>query len=133
MPNVKSNEPIEPHVHADLIHLWAEGTLIQIQDQHNKWMLDKDPTWDPKRNYRVVPDTLALGESTYPRPIEVAPERGAYVYTPCVANTEFVDRHTWKGDAHDIKMLERAMVHLDADNAAEHCRALIRECGGKVF
>lgn len=39
--------------HANLIHKWAEGAIIQVLDQEGQWKDDDNPTWHPKEAYRV--------------------------------------------------------------------------------
>lgn len=39
--------------HANLIHKWAEGAIIQVLDQQGQWKDDDNPTWHPKEAYRV--------------------------------------------------------------------------------
>lgn len=39
--------------HANLIHKWADGAIIQVLDQQGQWKDDDNPTWHPKEIYRV--------------------------------------------------------------------------------
>lgn len=45
------------HKHADLIHAWAEGAIIQFEYSPGKWedCIDNDPAWDEAKNYRIKP------------------------------------------------------------------------------
>lgn len=44
------------HKHADLIHAWAEGAIIQFKLPDEDWKdLDTAPLWKPDGNYRVKP------------------------------------------------------------------------------
>ena len=41
------------HVHADLIHAWAEGAEIECQDGPDRW-IPTNPIWLPYVNYRIA-------------------------------------------------------------------------------
>lgn len=45
------------HKHADLIHAWAEGAIIQFEDSPGEWLdcADNDPQWAEGTNYRIKP------------------------------------------------------------------------------
>ena len=45
------------HKHADLIHAWAEGAVIQFKLPNGTWedCLNNLPAWDVGRDYRIKP------------------------------------------------------------------------------
>ena len=45
------------HKHADLIHAWAEGAIIQYSLDNIEWLdcLDNRPLWESHRSYRIKP------------------------------------------------------------------------------
>lgn len=48
------------HKHAELIHAWADGALIQFySDLHSEWMncFGSILTWDTNLNYRIKPNS----------------------------------------------------------------------------
>ena len=55
MTTQKSNP--KRHKHADLIHAWAEGAIIQFKLPDGDWKdcLDNVPLWNPDGNYRIKP------------------------------------------------------------------------------
>ena len=46
------------HVHADLIHAWAEGAEIQWQEEDGTWHDLENPTWGASCVYRINPRTV---------------------------------------------------------------------------
>ena len=42
------------HIHADLIHAWADGAEIQFKNEHGNWM-SVSPTWGVDTEYRIKP------------------------------------------------------------------------------
>lgn len=42
------------HIHAELIHAWADGAEIEFKNDEDKW-IDIDPTWNVNREYRIKP------------------------------------------------------------------------------
>lgn len=46
------------HKHADLIHAWAEGAVIEVKYKGLKgWSIIKSPTWIDEYEYRIKPET----------------------------------------------------------------------------
>lgn len=43
------------HVHADLIHAWAEGAIIQKEQTDKSWLTIPNPFWDSNSKYRIKP------------------------------------------------------------------------------
>lgn len=43
------------HIHADLIHAWAEGAEIQWQEEDGTWHDLEHPTWGASCVYRIKP------------------------------------------------------------------------------
>jgi len=49
----------EPHIHAALIHAWADGAVIQRYSgalQEWRSTTDNKPVWDEHTKYRVAPE-----------------------------------------------------------------------------
>ena len=46
------------HLHADLIHQWAEGAEIEILTPNGEWISCDDvyPRWSETRIYRIKPE-----------------------------------------------------------------------------
>lgn len=45
-----------PHKHATLIHAYADGAEIQLQNSIGEWMDEKYPTWNLSAVYRIKPE-----------------------------------------------------------------------------
>ena len=45
-----------PHKHAELIHAYADGAEIQLQNSIGEWMDEKYPTWNLTAVYRIKPE-----------------------------------------------------------------------------
>lgn len=46
-----------PHVHAELIHAWADGAEIEYYNSYvNEWLDAERPSWDPSAQYRIKPE-----------------------------------------------------------------------------
>ena len=43
------------HIHADLIHAWADGAEIQWQEEDGTWHDLENPTWGASCVYRIKP------------------------------------------------------------------------------
>ena len=53
----KPTEPSKQHKHADLIHAWAEGAIIQFKASNGTWKncAYNEPHWRSEAHYRVKP------------------------------------------------------------------------------
>lgn len=50
-------EYIMKHKHADLIHAWADGAIIQIMNADGRWEdITCTPQWNPFALYRIKPE-----------------------------------------------------------------------------
>lgn len=52
---LKPVEQKKPHVHADLIHAWADGAEVQYWEQ-GEWHDCNRPSWFPDIEYRIKPE-----------------------------------------------------------------------------
>jgi len=46
------------HKHANVIHAWADGKIIEFQDGSGHWVLAMSPVWSTATKYRIKPETL---------------------------------------------------------------------------
>ncbi len=55
-----------PHVHAELIKAWADGSIIQYRYSKN-WFdcPDNHPDWNQEDTYRIKPEPKSLGQVAY--------------------------------------------------------------------
>ncbi len=47
-----------PHVHAELIKKWADGSRIECELYPNHWEYIASPTWMAHKHYRVQPERV---------------------------------------------------------------------------
>lgn len=47
---------LRPHIHAELIHAWADGAQIECQSADGRWVTLPTLAWDSLSKYRVKPD-----------------------------------------------------------------------------
>ncbi len=56
----------KPHIHCDLIKLWADGAEIQYYDKPpRKWYDTSDLTWGEDIEYRVKPEPYEAWVNVY--------------------------------------------------------------------
>lgn len=51
------------HKHADLIHAWAEGAKIEIENCNGDWTEIAHPNFAQENNYRIKPKELKWWEN----------------------------------------------------------------------
>ena len=44
------------HIHADLIHAWADGAQIEWKNRNGQWHDMGEPLWSEKHEYRIKPE-----------------------------------------------------------------------------
>ena len=44
--------------HADLIHAWADGKTIQVEEPNGTWTDVEIPNWYEHNNYRIKPEPI---------------------------------------------------------------------------
>ena len=118
------------HKHAELIKAWLDDDSLEVEwldscgDWRN-WREVRSPSWEEATEYRFKPKMITVGEHSFPEPMRVAPEAGAWVYLPNIlGKCVYVDTH-WLGDESDVMLLKRGLVHLTQAAAEAHARALI--------
>jgi hypothetical protein len=45
------------HVHAEVIHAWADGAEVQVKWESVGWQNSTEPAWFPEWEYRIKPTT----------------------------------------------------------------------------
>lgn len=54
-----------PHIHAALIHAWADGAEIEVCLHPGKWGTQLEPCWSHNNKYRVKPPPLNLEQTAF--------------------------------------------------------------------
>ena len=96
-------QELKPHIHAELIHAFADGHKIEVQkcainDVPSHWEIDRNPLWYPTARYRIY-DPL--------REVKEAFERGEVIELKRHLNSNWYE--VYKGDVFgsDIIWLNR--------------------------
>jgi len=53
------------HIHADLIHAWAEGAEIEFFGFDQKWLNVKNPSFNAADKYRIKPQVIEINGKKY--------------------------------------------------------------------
>jgi len=85
------------HIHADLIHAWADGAQIQRKRNNEDWDDAPYPIWDENTEYRIKPES----KSDYVRYLEM-PMFWGYVERRPESNMKVV----FDGETGDLKSAE---------------------------
>jgi len=72
------------HIHADVIHAWAEGE--EIESRYNAecgWRKNQNPRWDDNIEYRIKPKTIKKEGwvNVYPSGVYCFPEQLGSVWS----------------------------------------------------
>lgn len=131
----QEKRPPKPHKHAELIKMWADDPSLRFEVRYTpneEWVPTvKDiPAWDEDAEYRVKPKVMYINGIEVPAPESSAPAMGTQYFVPnlqCSKDCGHADviAPTWSGSDADIGRLECGMVHLNAENAAIHKRAIV--------
>ena len=82
--------------------------------------------------YTIKQETRSLNGYEYPAPETEAPRDGVWYYVPAGAATSLRSGHIWCGDGVDRKCLKARVVHLAAENAIAHAKAIFKAGGGEI-
>ena len=119
---------LRKHRHSEMIKQWLEDDSLEVEIfLAGKWHdVGRDyPNWSKDAEYRFKPKMITVGEHSFPEPMRVAPEAGAWVYLPNIlGKCVYVDTH-WLGDESDVMLLKRGLVHLTQAAAEAHARVLL--------
>jgi hypothetical protein len=107
------------HKHADLIHAWADGAVIQILNSEGKWV-DCSPVWILSSEYRIKPKTININGYDVPEPVRETKE-GQLLWSFKIDRAYPYAHHY--GENHDIVMY--GIAHLTEEAAELHRKALL--------
>ncbi|MBI6550700.1 hypothetical protein [Xenorhabdus lircayensis] len=126
------------HIHADLMMEYAK--LAQKTERpweyfqyrihgNEEWRDGEDSfAFSHRREYRLKPKTIRIGEYDIPEPVREPLENGTeyyYVSTGQLSYINWASMAGWSGRAIDIMRLDFGIIHLDRESAELHAKALI--------
>ena len=113
---------------------WAKEILPIVEAAANGAAIEfkQDGVWYEKAHndlcydyeYRIRPNTIRIGEYDVPEPLREMPTASTVYYVPTLANIP-VCSYMWKCSVSDIDRLNMGLIHLCADSAALHAKALL--------
>lgn len=128
------------HPHYELIKAYyadPDAYTILVKNSSGTWVPTDTPMWNPDKQYRLAPQNRKLLPSPFPRPLVREPVVGTQYFIPRITGDHNLDTLTisirWEGDQTDYRYLERAMIHLNRENAIEHAKAFILASGGSFM
>lgn len=116
------------HMHAELIHAWADGEIIQWFSKQNEcWydIISSAPIWGADEKYRIKPKTININGFEVPEPCREPLPNGQQFYI-CFYPIGFgylISR--WSGDKDDMRWLKLGLIHSSKEGAALHSNALL--------
>lgn len=96
-----------PHKHAELIHAYADGAEIQLQNSIGEWMDEKYPTWNLTAVYRIKPERKS--DVVLYRQIKVSrfPDAGCSTgYVACTTELPANVEMLFDGETGELKEIE---------------------------
>lgn len=87
---------------------------------------------DTKHHFRLAPETITIGDVSFPKPESKKPKKGTKYFYPNIVRNGLVDSYEWEEHSSDFKILKSGMLHLSKENAIAHAKALIKLSGGNV-
>lgn len=99
----------------------------EVRSTHVGWVQLRDnPLWFPDGEYRRKPKTISINGIEVPEPDREPLDAGTLYWIPKLSSTKdvVVFRWAWDGGI-DHRNLERGLVHLTEEAAAQHAKALL--------
>ena len=75
--------------------------------------------------FRLKSEHVAINGLMVPPVMREAPEKLSPYWTASLASDDFVEKHTWAGDMHDYRWLNRGLCHDTLYGAQQHAMALL--------
>lgn len=82
--------------------------------------------------FRIRTPTINIGGHSVPRPLSTAPEEGTDVYIVSLMGKDLRAIGEWCNNSYYQGHLKRGIVHITAEAAIAHAKALIAISGGAV-
>ena len=111
------------HIHAELIHAWADGAEIELCIDGN-WGHVIPPSWDETYAYRIKPETVTINGFEVPAPLKVFPSHDVttFVESPWM-ECFFCGMHCNAPEGAELRYLDRGLLHATKENAVASCKA----------
>lgn len=124
----------------DAITAIFAGKIVEVKRDD----LSTHPVWVPisgvttinqlnqlKNNrFRQVTPTINIGGHSVPKPLSTAPEEGTDVYIVSLMGEDLCAIGEWCNNSYYQEHLKRGIVHITAEAAIAHAKALIAISGG---
>ncbi|MDO4708234.1 MAG: hypothetical protein Q4B94_00155 [Pseudomonadota bacterium] len=111
---------------------WEWWELFIPADEYgdDRWTpLQTHPTWARHHKYRRKPRTININGYSVPEPVRRPLKDGDKYYVPALFEAVLADYYYWgdaiDGDEVDRRLLERGLVHMTAEAAVVHAKALL--------
>jgi hypothetical protein len=121
-------------MHADLMIQYAKDAqetnepwkLWQRKNKNNKMWFDLfyNPSWDEDADYRRKPKIININGFEIQEPLRIRPKKRNTYY---IVNLEDTETHPiyWNDDYFDNNYFNKGLVHLTAEDAELHKKALL--------
>jgi hypothetical protein len=124
----------KPHPHAALMRQYADDAA-ETETPWERWEwrwskapdwrpFSRHPVWAPDYTYRRKPRTININGIEVPEPVQEILTPGTDYFTPCFFYREGFKRMEWSCHQIDHSLLSAGMIHLTAEAAAIHAKAL---------
>lgn len=124
----------------DAITAIFAGKIVEVKRDD----LSTHPVWVPisgvttinqlnqlKNNrFRQVTPTINIGWRSVPKPLTAPPEEGTNVYMVSLISDDYYAFGYWKNNKFYQDLLKRGIIHITAEAAVAHAKALIAISGG---
>lgn len=112
----------------------ANGRQVQVSRLNGPWT-DDSPYWvleyikngQPPENFRIKPKTININGHEVPEPVREPLENGQSYFRAAPWNWRPYGaiESVWYGNDSDILWLSRGLIHLTAEAAEAHAKALL--------
>ena len=116
------------HIHADLIHAWADGAAIQyLSNETGEWndVVANEPGWCKNYKYRVKTPTININGFEVPEPERKLLFEGDYYYLATLNDETSPFIYVWQGNVQDLHLLKLGVIHRKPESARIHSEALL--------
>lgn len=115
-----------------ILQALLDGKTIQATVVEGNWedipenaVLSEVWNWDLPFPLRIKPNTIKIGDTEVPEPLREAPDTGTGYYVVSIGSASFYFYDTWDAHPLECRALDRGLIHLTAEAAIQHAKALI--------
>ena len=119
------------HIHADLIHKWAEDTTQTVWIEGwliTGWSITNDISWREEFRYHIgptpPPKMCKLGGLYFPEPLKGAPDNGTVVYIAGGGELSRIRIDKWYSSKPQNRLLNAGILHLTRKAAEQQSEAI---------